>query len=293
MKVQNSIVVNLVKSIPLSWRRFFSTALAGAFYHLSRKHRLIAIHNLQRSFPEKPAREIIKIAKGSYSSFALVAAEFADIPSLNRDNLSEWITIEGLENYVEACKEGKGVLLFSAHFGNWEIGNAALAIRTQPFVFLYRILDSPFLERNITSVRSSCGNVSLSKENAMRPIIRLLKKNSTVCMLIDQNVAWYDGVFVNFFGREACTTSGLALLASHTGVPVLPAFTRRLPDGKYILEIGPKAKITRSDSRSNDVLINTQNFTKIIEEKIRQYPEQWFWVHQRWKTKLCQAKQKG
>ncbi len=291
--MQKSLVIRLTKAIPLSWRRPLFTFLAGAFYYLSRKHRLIAIHNLQRSFPEKSPMEIANIARSSYFNFALVAAEFADIPDLNKDNLPEWITIEGLENYIEACKEGKGVLLFSAHFGNWEIGNAALAIITQPFVFLYRVLDSPFLERNITSVRSSCGNISLSKENAMRPIIRFLKKNSTICMLIDQNVAWYDGVFVNFFGREACTTSGLALLALHTNAPVLPVFTRRLPDSKYILEIGPKVEIARSGSRTNDVLINTQNFTKIIEEKIRQYPEQWFWVHQRWKTKLCQAKQKG
>ncbi|MEN6622384.1 MAG: lysophospholipid acyltransferase family protein [Smithella sp.] len=293
MDVEKSFIVKLIKKIPLRWRRSLFTTLARAFYYLSRKHRLIAINNLQRSFPAKPAGEIIKIAKLSYFNFALVAAEFADIPDLNKENISKWIKIEGLENYYEACKEGKGVLLFSGHLGNWEIGNAALAIRTQPLVFLYRMLDSPFLERNITSVRSSCGNVSLSKENAMRPIIRFLKKNTTVCMLIDQNVAWYDGVFVNFFGREACTTSGLALLALHTSAPVLPAFTRRLPNGKYILEIGPKVEITRSGSRNNDVLINTQNFTKIIEEKIRQYPEQWFWVHQRWKTKTCQAKQKG
>jgi KDO2-lipid IV(A) lauroyltransferase len=287
------LIIKVTKRIPLSLRKFLFTTMAGFFYYLSRKHRLIAIHNLQRSFPEKSSGEIQKIARRSYSNFALLAAEFADLTNLNKNNLPDWIIIEGLENYIEACKEGKGVLLFSAHFGNWEIGNAALAISTQPLVFLYRVLDSPFLERNITSVRSFCGNISLSKENAMRPIIRYLKKKTTVCMLIDQNVAWYDGIFVNFFGREACTTSGLALLTLHTQAPVLPVFTRRLPEGKYILEIGSKVEITRSGSRSDDVLINTQNFTKIVEEKIRQYPEQWFWVHQRWKTKLYQAKQKG
>lgn len=293
MKAQNSIFLKFIKSIPLSLRRCFATALTCAFYYLSRKHRLIAIHNLMRSFPEKTAGEIIKIARRSYSNFALVVAEFADIPYFNKDNLARWITIEGLKHYTEACREGKGVLLFGAHFGNWEIGNAALAITTRPFVFLYRILDSPFLENNITSVRASYGNVSLSKENAMRPVIRHLKKGATVNMLIDQNVAWYDGAFVNFFGRKACTTSGLALLAQHTEAPVLPSFTRRLPDGKYILEIGPRVEIIRTGNRDNDVLINTQNFTKIIEEKIRQAPEQWFWVHQRWKTKLCQAKPSG
>jgi KDO2-lipid IV(A) lauroyltransferase len=127
----------------------------------------------------------------------------------------------------------------------------------------------------------------------MRPMIRLLKNGATINILIDQNVAWYEGVFVDFFGRKACTTPGLALLALHTKAPVLPVFTRRLPDGRYLLEIGKKVEIVSSGNRDADVLINTQNFTKIIEDKIRKYPAQWFWVHQRWKTKPCQVKQKG
>jgi KDO2-lipid IV(A) lauroyltransferase len=124
-------------------------------------------------------------------------------------------------------------------------------------------------------------------------MIRLLRNGGTINILIDQNVAGYEGVFVDFFGRRACTTPGLALLALHTKAPVLPVFTRRLPDGKYLLEIGKKVEIVNSGNRDADVLINTQNFTKIIEDKIRQYPAQWLWFHQRWKTKLCQVIQKG
>ena len=142
-------------------------------------------------------KEIIKIAKESYSSFALVVAEFVDIPYLNKDNLTDGLQLKDWK-ITQRPAEGKGVLLFGAHFGNWEIGNAALAITTQPFVFLYRILDSPFLGNNITRVRSSYGNISLSKENAMRPVIRLLKKGATINMLIDQNVAWYDGSIREF-----------------------------------------------------------------------------------------------
>jgi KDO2-lipid IV(A) lauroyltransferase len=290
--VKQKFIILLLGHVPIGIRRLFAVFIAKLFYHLSLKHQLIAIHNLMRSFPNRPLKEIIRIAKESYISFILVAAEFSDIPYLNKDNLHRWITIEGLENYTEACKEGKGVLIFGAHFGNWEIGNAALAIMTQPFIFVYRIFDSPFVENSITGVRASYGNISLSKENAMRKMIRLLKDSATINLLIDQNVAWYGGVFVDFFGRKACTTSGLALLAMHIGASVLPAFTRRLSDGKYLLEIGKKVKIIHSGNRDNDVLINTQNFTKIIEEQIRKYPEQWFWVHQRWKTKLCQVKQK-
>jgi KDO2-lipid IV(A) lauroyltransferase len=291
--LKTTLIVALVKHIPLSLRKVIAHTLACAFYRLSLKHRLIAVHNLMRSFPEKTTDEIMTIARESYQSFALVVAEFADIPYLSRNNLDKLITINGLDNYTEACKEGKGVLLFGAHFGNWEIGNAALAMMTSPFIFMYRILDSAFLEKNITAVRASYGNVSLSKENAMRPMIRLLKKGATINLLIDQNVAWYGGVFVDFFGRPACTTTGLALLALHTGAPVLPALTHRLPDGRYVLEIGKKAEIIRTTDRNNDVLLNTQNFTNIIEEIIRRYPEQWFWLHQRWKTKSCQVRPKG
>jgi Kdo2-lipid IVA lauroyltransferase/acyltransferase len=283
-------IIFLLKYVPLRLKRIFVAALARIFYHLSLKHRLIATQNLARSFPEMSPSQIRTIAKGSYKSAALIAADFCDILYLTRDNLQEKIFIKGLDHYQEACREGKGVLLFGAHFGNWEMGNAALAIATAPFAFIYRIMDSPFLEEMITRVRASYGNVSVSKENAMRPMIRLLKKGATINLLIDQNVAWYQGVFVEFFGRPACTTSGLSLLALHTGAPVLPTFTRRLPNGKYILEIGKKVDLIRSGNRNRDVLQNTQNFTRIVEERIRQYPEQWFWVHHRWKTRLCQAK---
>ena len=291
--MKKRLIINLFRHIPLSLRRILAFFIARLAYYISLKHRLITIHNLMRSFPDRPLKEIIRLAKESYISAALVVVDFLDIPYLNKNNLHQWISIEGLDNYTEACKKGKGVLIFSAHFGNWEIGNAALAIMTQPFIFVYRVFDSPFLERIITDVRASYGNISLSKENAMRPMIRLLKNGATINLLIDQNVTWYEGVFVDFFGRKACTTPGLALLALHTKAQVLPVFTRRLPDGKYLLKIGKKVEIVSSGNRDTDVLINTLNFTKIIEEKIRQYPEQWFWIHQRWKTNLYQVKQKG
>jgi len=283
------LVIVLLRHVPLKVRVIFAAAVAGLFYHLSLKHRLIAIHNLMLSFPEMSLSRIISIAKNSYKSSARMVAEFCDIPYLTKDNLQESVSIEGLDHYREACGEGKGVLLFGAHFGNWEMGNAALAITTAPFTFIYRSLDSSMLENIVTGVRSSYGNTSLSKENAMRPMIRLLKKGATINLLIDQNMASNEGVFVDFFGRPACATSGLALLALHTGTPVLPAFTRRLSDGRYVLEIGQRMELVRSGNSDRDVLINTQNFNGIIEQRIRQYPEQWFWMHHRWKTKSCQA----
>ncbi len=288
---KRTIAEMLFRVTPLGVRRAFFSALAKLIYHLSPKHRLIALHNIARSFPEKSMDEVIRIAKRAYTLFALMAAEFSEIYYLTPDTIDQWVTIEGLDKYLAAKEKGKGVLLISAHFGNWEFGNAALAIKTGPLVFVYRVLDSLFVEDVTTVVRAKHGISQISKDNAMRPIIRHLKNKQTVMMLIDQNVAWYDGLFVEFLNRPAATTAGPALLAMHTGAPVLPVFTRRLPTGTFVLEIGDEVALTHTGKRDADVLANTQRFTTIIENYIRRYPEQWFWVHQRWKTRRFQAKQ--
>jgi len=286
------IIKILALVIPRSLRRLIVRGLARLGYYLSMRHRLIALHNLARSFPGKNHQEIIAIAKKSYASFARIIAEFPDILYLNKNNFSKWVKIIGLDNYLSAQREGRGVILFGAHYGNWEMGNAALALATSPFVFVYRILDSPFMEKVITGVRSSYGNISLSKKKNMRKMISLLKNGGTINILIDQNMFLSEGVFVDFFGRKAATTSGLALLALYTDATVLPAFTGRLPNGKYLLEIGPKVAIINSGKRDADVLANTQKFTAIIEEQIKKHPEQWLWLHRRWKTKPWQVKRK-
>lgn len=290
MKIK--ITIFIMRIIPHCVKRSIAVLLSGLIYHLSLKHRLIAVHNLTRSFPDKSLDEIIRIVKASNATFALTMLEFVELLYLNKHNLHRRISVRGLEHYEEACREGKGILMFSAHFGNWEFGNAALAILSKPPIFMARILDSPFLEEASTYARSSLGIGNLHKENAMRPMFRLLKKGEAVILLIDQNVAADEGVFVDYFGRPACTTSGIALVAMHTGASVLPIFTTRMPDGKYLTEIGPKVETVNTGNRDHDKWANTQNYTRIIEDHVRKYPEQWFWVHQRWKTKLCQGRKK-
>ena len=290
-RVKIKIARFILRIIPLSIRRVVAIGLTKLFYCLSLKHRLIAVHNLTRSFPEKSLKEILKIAKASCASFALTMAEFSEILYMNKDNLDQWVSVRGLEHYEKACREGKGVLLFSAHFGNWEFGNAALAILSKPPVFMARVLDNPFLEEASTLARSSLGIGNIHKENAMRPTLRLLRKGEAVKLLIDQNVSVYDGIFVDFFGRPACTTSGIALMSLHTRAAMLPIFTTRMPDGRYLTEIGPKVETVNTGDRNQDVLVNTQNCSRIIEDHVSKYPEQWLWFHQRWKTKLCQLKQ--
>lgn len=277
---------------PLFIKRFLAVRASRAAYYLLPKHKLIALHNLTRSFPEKSLTENLQIIKDTYASFALTFIEFLQILYLNRNNLHTWVSVKGLEHYEKACREGKGVLLFTAHFGNWEMGNAALAILSKPPIFMARTLDSPFLEEITTSARSKLGIGNIHKKNVMSSILSQLRKGEVLKLLIDQNAAAREGVFVNFFGRPACATTGIALMAIHTGAAVLPVFTTRMPDGRYLTEIGPRVETVNTGNRDQDVLQNTQNYNTIIENHVRKHPGQWLWLHQRWKTKLVQARRR-
>jgi len=242
--------------------------------------------------PEKKDDEIVAIVRGVYRNLGIVAAEFFDIPRLTKENIGELVEAEGLEHCLRALEKERGVLLFSAHFGNWELEAAAAALLIKPAIVIYRTLDSAFLDHLVLRVRSATGNILLPKEHAMRAMLRSLKRNEILGILIDQNVACHEGIFVDYFGRPACTTDGLALLALHTEAPVLPAYMARRPDGRYRLVVGPEVGVIRTGDREADILANTQRFTKVIEETVRQYPDQWLWVHQRWKTQPCQVLRK-
>ena len=286
------IILAGFRVIPTPLRRALFIGVSRMFHLLIPRQRLIATHNLRRAFPEKSEGEILRIVQGVYRNMGIVAAEFFDIPRLTKENIAAQVETEGLENCWKALEKGQGLLLFSAHFGNWELEAAAAALLIKPAVVIYRPLDSPLLDHLVLRVRSATGNIPLAKEHAMRPMLRALKQNGILGILIDQNMAWYEGVFVDYFGRPACTTDGLALLALHTEAPVLPAYMVRLPDGRYRLVFGPEVEVIRTGDRDADILANTQRFTKVIEQIVRRYPDQWLWVHQRWKTQPCQVPRK-
>lgn len=286
------IILACFRGIPTPMRKALFIWVSRMFYHLIPRQRLIATYNLRRAFPEKSGEEILRIVQGVYRNIGIVAAEFFDIPRLTKENILARVETEGVENCEKALAKGRGLLLFSAHFGNWELEAAAAALLIKPAVVIYRPLDSPLLDHLVLRVRSATGNIPLVKDHAMRPMIRALKQNGILGILIDQNMAWYEGVFVDYFGRPACTTDGLALLAMHTEAPVLPAYMVRLPDGRYRLVFGPEVEVIRTGDRDADTLANTQRFTKVIEQIVRRYPDQWLWIHQRWKTKRCQIPRK-
>lgn len=288
-----SLILRVFSAIPLTIRKGFFLGLARLFYLAVPRQRLIALYNLTRAFPEKSPTEIRRIARGVYRNMGLVAAELFDTPRLTRENIHERVSVEGMDHCLRALEKGKGVLFYTAHFGNWELSATAFALLVKPLIALYRPLDSPVLDAVVRRIREAAGNKTLPKERAMRPMLRALKENGILGVLIDQNVAWYEGVFVPFFGRPACTTDGLALLALHTGAPVVPGFLIREPDGRYRLEIHPEIETIPSGDRQRDVLSHTRRYTAVLEAVIRRHPDQWLWVHHRWKTQRCQIKGRG
>jgi len=283
------IILRCFGAVPRTLRRDLFAGMFRLFYYLSQKQRLITIHNLRCAFPEKSITEIKNIARGSYRTLGITVADFFEIPSLTKDNIGNLVEVEGIEYCIKALEKNRGILMFGGHFGNWELAAVAFSLVLKPAVIIYRPLDSPTLDNVVLWVRSCTGNVLIDKERAMRKILRSLAHNEIVATMLDQNMAWQEGIFVDFFGRPACTTTGLALITLHTEAPVIPAYLVRLEDGRYKLIIKEEIQIVRTGDEHKDVLVNTQNFTKVIEDIVREYPDQWLWLHQRWKTKPWQV----
>jgi KDO2-lipid IV(A) lauroyltransferase len=212
-------------------------------------------------------------------------ADFAHFPRWNRENIEHLIIYDGFENYAQAQEQGKGVLFLTAHFSNWELGSFAHGIYGHPCYFLVRELDNPLLDAFINRYRCLSGGHAIEKRNAAREVLRALRRGEAVGILSDQNVLAGEGVFVDFFGRPASTTTGPARLARQTGAPIvlgLVIWDEKL--GKYRLRFDSVEWIRREDPE-DEILVNTANFTRLIEEYVRRYPAQWLWVHRRWKTR--------
>lgn len=282
------VIILIFKAIPLQLRRLLFKGLFLLFYHASTRQRLIALHNLRNSYPEKNIWELKRIAKGVYRNIALTTADFFEIPYINAANLHKWVEFEGLENLENAKAQGKGVLSIVAHFGNWEMMTAAVPLASGPMYIIYRPLDSPVLEDVVAWMRTHKGNFLIPKEGATKTVRRLLKEGKVIGILNDQNVSADEGLFVDFFNRPACTSPGTAYMALRTGAPVVAGYLFRKEDGKYKFVI-ESVEVVNTGDFEKDLFANTQKFTGVVESIVRKYPDQWFWIHQRWKTKLSQV----
>jgi len=247
--------------------------------HAVPRLRRVAMNNLELAYPEKSERERSQIVDGVFTSIARLLTVFARFPLLNRGNISDWIRYEGLEHYQEAKKHGRGALFATAHMGNWELSAFAHALLTEPMNIVVRPLDNAPIDELVERYRQLSGNRIISKRDAARGIIRALRDNEAVGILIDQNTTPAEGVFIDFFGRKACAGAAFAKIAAHTGATVIPGFAVwSNKEGKYVLHFYPPVPITGDPQR------DTQRLHSVLEQVIRENPDQWLWIHRRWKT---------
>ncbi|MEQ1948776.1 MAG: lysophospholipid acyltransferase family protein [Bryobacteraceae bacterium] len=221
-----------------------------------------------------------RIASGVFQSIARLALTFARFPKINRDNLSKWIRYEGLENFEAAQARGKGVLIATGHFGNWEFSAFAHAFLSKPMHVVVRPIDNGRIDDLVENRRALSGNHIIRKKEAARSILRALTAGDAVGILIDQNTAPSEGVFIDFFGKQASAGTAFAKFAHHSGAAVVPGYavwSER--EGKYVLYFEPEVELT------GDIAEDTQRVHARLEAAIRKYPDQWLWIHRRWKTR--------
>jgi KDO2-lipid IV(A) lauroyltransferase len=270
---------------PLGLARATGSALGRLAYRLDARHRSILLDNLSASFPDKDQAWVESTAKACLAHLGKIVAEIPRLVRLSPQAAQARTRHHGLENLAAARAKGKGVLLLTGHIGNWEWSAMSSGHLVKGGYVVARPLDWPPAERLVSQWRSKSGSVVVPKNRSARVLLKALRQGGIAVALLDQNVDWYDGEWVDFFGRPACTNKGLALLALATGAPVLTYHNFRADDGLFDVYFGPELPLIRSGDKTQDVWDNTQLFTKALEDIIRRRPEQWFWLHQRWKTK--------
>ncbi|MCB2185077.1 MAG: lysophospholipid acyltransferase family protein [Deltaproteobacteria bacterium] len=274
---------------PLDTARAAGRSLGRLAQRLDEKHRRIVQENLSLSFPEHEAAWVERTATGVFEHIGQVAAELPWLVHATPSELRAATRMHGFEHMREGMARGRGVITLTGHLGNWEWASLVAKLEVpHPSAVVARPLDWPPADRWVNEWRSSTGHQMVPKSSSARALLRILRAGGMAGLLLDQNVDWYDGVWVEFFGRQACTNKGGALLALRTGAVVLPFYSFRAPDGKLDVCFDPEIPLVRTGDKTHDVWANTQNFTRALENIIRRHPEQWFWLHQRWKTKPFQ-----
>ncbi len=282
------MAVNAVGSLSLSRGSRLGALIGRLLFSVDVTRKRVVMENLSLSFAGKMSPEEIEETAGRvFENLGRVFFEVCWAWRLDPENWPEFFRIEGREHMEAALGKGRGVLSLTAHFGNWELLTIAGFILGVNLGIVYRPLDFPPLDRLIIDLRTRLGAEVIPRERSLRRLLSLLRRNGTAALLMDQNVDWYEGVFVDFFGRPACTSKGMALLALKSGAPVVPVFMVREKDG-FVVRFLPEIQPVATGDRTKDIEDSTQRYTKAIEDMVRQYPEQWFWVHRRWKTRPYQ-----
>jgi KDO2-lipid IV(A) lauroyltransferase len=250
------------------------------------KLRKTAEFNLKLAFPDWNESERNAVMKAMPRHLGWMAAEFARFPRYTAENIESVVILDGHENFLAGQSRGKGVLYLTGHIGAWELSSFAHALYGFPLHYMARPLDNGLLDALVNKYRGLSGNRPIFKNESARQVLRVLKEAGTIGILADQNTMPEEGLWVDFFGTPACTTTGIARVALHSGAAVVPGYAYWDENLKrYRLRFEPPVELVRSGDMERDILENTRRFQKVIEEIIRKHPEQWVWIHARWKNR--------
>ncbi len=280
-------LVWLISLIPFRAGQYLGRTIGNILAVVLKRRIKASLNNLRYVFGDTmPMSELIELNGRIVAHFAQMLFEAPHILRLNRTNLNRYVIFDNEEAVSQALKKGRGVFILTGHFGNWELMSAAFALRfNAKGAVVVRPADFAPADRLLENLRSRFGTEIIPKKRAMKKLLAVKKENKVIGILLDQNVDWYEGVFVSFLGKSACTNKGLALVALRTGSPVIPAFSVRQPDGRYRVMFEDEVSLLKTGDKIKDIEENTALFTQIIGKYVSQYPDQWFWFHKRWKTR--------
>jgi Kdo2-lipid IVA lauroyltransferase/acyltransferase len=279
-------VAHTLGLMPRGLARISAGLLAFAVYWSLGRLRRVGVQNLELALPGLTGNERAHILRGVYRYLGWQLVEFCRMSRYTQANTRDWIRTEGLEHYLAAQARGKGVLIVTGHLGAWELSSFYHSLMGHPMGMVIRRLDNRRLDDYVNRIRCIHGNRVLHKDDFARGLLTAMRAGATVGILMDTNMRPPQGVFVEFFGRAACTASGLARVALRSGAAVLPGFMLWEPvERKYVLHFGPELVFESSDDPEADAQAATQMCASATEEWIRRYPDQWLWIHRRWKTR--------
>jgi len=278
--------VHLLGILPRSLARWAGAIIAGIGWFTLGRLRRVGLRNLELAFPQMPAGERERILRLEYRGLGWQLAEFAKMSGYTPEYASQFIRYDGLENYLVARARGKGVLVLTGHLGAWELSSFYHSLAGYPMGMVIRRLDNPLVDRMVNGIRCRHGNRVLHKDDFARGLIGAMRAGETVGILMDTNMTPPQGVFVPFFGVLACTASGLARVALKTNAAVVPGFLLwETAERRYVLHFLPEVALMDTGDSETDAIENTAHLTAVLEDVIRRYPDQWLWMHRRWKTR--------
>jgi Kdo2-lipid IVA lauroyltransferase/acyltransferase len=280
------LTLKTLGALPRGVARSVGVFVVRALYAMLPKLRRTADFNLRLAFPDWTDAQRKTVIRGMLRNLGWMAAEFAHLPRYTKENIDQIVVLDGHENFLAGQRRGKGVLYLTGHIGAWELSSFAHALYGYPLRYMARPLDNLRVDTLINRYRALSGNKPIFKNESARLLLKILREAGTVGILADQNTMPGEGMFVDFFGTPACTTTGIARVALHTDAAVVPGYAYWDQEiGKYRLRFEPAVELARTGDTERDVFVNTQRFAKVIEGIIRKHPEQWVWLHARWKTR--------